>query len=71
MQEQDELKELIAEQEGRIANEAADSSLKLLCLLGAMEGEATALYRSEGLRRAGEGPDGDGGRQALHRGGDG
>lgn len=46
-QEDDELRALMMEQEGRIANEAADACLKLLGALGANRREATVLYRSE------------------------
>lgn len=45
--EDDELKALIAEEEGKIANAAADSCLQLLAVLGAMRGEATLEYRAE------------------------
>jgi hypothetical protein len=43
-----ELNELIAKQEGRLANEAADASLRHLVLLGAMKADAChPAYRKE------------------------
>lgn len=50
MSDEDELKALMAEQEGLLANEAADANLKLLALLGAMTGEVTPEYRHEVAR---------------------